>query len=266
MRIGIAISVYDKAAEVATNVNVIRKHWKHKDVFIAVCCNHRETYEKLKKLDIDSVVMGEDYAADKKADIRLRQYDCIKKSLTEAARNSEYVFHWHGDAYCLDSSSLLDLISEMKNKNYLISARGVWKNYKAFRGPDKAPSGEVDDHFFCIKSDHLISSKMYNNDHQVGFVKFVGERFSSEGILAIIMQKSTPDDKIFIYSDMRECEVSPDIVNDSRFFYEDNIPHRTLIPYNLDRGRKFLHSEDFEYTRRFFKELGVSVDLICENL
>jgi len=266
MRIGIAISVYDKIAEVATNVNIIRNHWKHKDVFISVCCNHKETYKKLEKLDIDSLVMGEDYPVHGKPDLRLRQYDCIKKSLTEAAKNSDYVFHWHGDAYCLDSESLLEIIREMITNDYLISARGVWKNYKAFRGESKAPYGEVDDHFFCIKSDHLISSKMYNNNEQIQRIRSLGSVFASEGILAMLMQESTTEDKIFIYSDMRECEVSPDIVNDSRFFYEDNIPHRTLCPYNLDRGRKFLHSEDFDHTRRFFSELGVSTDLICENV
>lgn len=266
MRVGIAISVYDKAAEVATNINVIRNHWKHKNVFIAVCCNHQNTYDKLKELDIDTVIMGEDYPVHGKPDLRLRQYDCIKKSLTESAKNSDYVFHWHGDAYCLDSDSLLGLISDMEEQGYLIAARGVWKNYKAFRGESKAPNGEVDDHFFCIKSDHLISSKMYDDDDQVEYIRDVGRRFASEGILATLMQKSTDEDKILIYSDMRECEVSPDVVNDSRLFYDDNIPHRTLCPYNLDRERKFLHSEDFVHTRRFFNELGVSTDLICDNL
>ena len=265
MKIGIAISVYDKGAEIATNVNVIRNHWKHKDVFIAVCCNHPQTYEKLKKLNIDAVVMGEDYPVKGKSDLRLRQYDCIKKSLTEAAKNSDYVFHWHGDAYCLDSGSLLDLIDQMKNKNYLIAARGVWKDHKSFRGASKTPDGDVDDHFFCIKSDHLISSKMYNDGNQVDHVRDMGKIVSSEGILATIMQQSTAEDRILIYSDMRECEVSPDIINDSRFFYDDNIPHMTLCPYNLDRDRKLLHSEDFAHTRRFFSELGVSEDLICEN-
>jgi hypothetical protein len=266
MKIGIAISVYDKAAEVATNVSIIRNHWKHKDVFISVCCNHPQTYEKLKSLDIDSLCMGEDYQVIGKSDLRLRQYDCIKKSLTEASKNSEYTFHWHADAYCLDSDSLISLIQQMKSNDYLISARGVWKNYKAFRGESKAPYGEVDDHFFCIRSDHLVSSKMYNDNEQVQRIRLLGQSIASEGILALLMQESTTEDRILIYSDMRECEVSPDIVNDSRFFYEDNIPHRTLCPYNLDRGRKFLHSEDFKYTRRFFNELDVSTDLICENL
>ena len=265
MRLGIAISVYDKAAEVATNVRLIRDSWKHKDVFISVCCNDPKTHRKLSVLDIDSLVEGIDYPVNQKSDLRLRQYDCIKKSLISAAKNSDYVFHWHSDAYCLDSDSLLNLIDEMNSKNCLIAARGVWKNYKAFRGESKAPNGEVDDHFFCINSNHLLSSNMYDDDDQIFYIKAISQKYASEGILATLMQKSTTEDKIFIYSDMRECEVSPDIVNDSRFFYDDNIPHRTLCPYNLDRGRKFLHSEDFLHTKRFFTELGISTSLICED-
>jgi|7_EtaG_2_1085326.scaffolds.fasta_scaffold00278_15 hypothetical protein len=266
MRIGIAISVYNKAAEVATNINLIRKHWKHKDVFISVCCNHPETYEKLKSLEIDSLVEGINYPVFQKSDLRLRQYDCIKKSVTSAAKNSDYVFHWHSDAYCLDSDTLISIIEDMNKNNSLIAARGVWKDYKSFRGPNKAPNGEVDDHFFCIDSSHLIDSGMYNNDDQVQYIKEISGIYCSEGILATLMQNVTPLEKIHIYSNMSECEVSPDIINDSRFFYNDDIPHRTLCPFNLDRKRMLLHSDDITHTKRFFSQLNVPNSLICESL
>ena len=59
-RIGIAISVYNKGAFVATNLNVFKHLWKKIKPYVAVSCNDPETFEKLSKLNIDNLVAGWD--------------------------------------------------------------------------------------------------------------------------------------------------------------------------------------------------------------
>ena len=132
-KIGVAMSVYNKGKFVATNVNVIRHVWKAK-VKIAVCCNDPGTYDKLQFLDIDSLVKGIDYPVTSKKDLRLRQYDTIKKSVSAAAVDTDYVIHWHADAFALDDEAIAELINYMQKNNIDFAARGFWKDSWKRRG------------------------------------------------------------------------------------------------------------------------------------
>ena len=261
-RIGIAISVYNKGAFVATNLNVFEHLWKKTKPYVAVSCNDPETFEKLSKLNIDNLVAGWDIPVTGKPTLRLRQYDTIKKSVTAAAEKSDYVIHWHGDAFALDPTSILEIIDHMDQNDYLFAARGFWKDYC---GP-KIPDGDLDDHFFIINSQHARESKMYSDDdEQLKYVQgLVARGLCSEGILSNLVQKVTPEDKVYIYSDMKECEVLPTDREDDR--YEDKIPHRTLPSVNFDPVRKFLHCDDMTHLERIFLEQGVDTNLIVREL
>ena len=197
-----------------------------------------------------------------KPTLRLRQYDTIKKSVTAAAEKSDYVIHWHADAFALDDKVILDLAYFMKEKNILFSGRGFGRNYKCA----KTPNGEIDDHSFMIDSHHVRTSGMYSDEPQhLKYVEgLVRAGLNSEGILFTLAQRVTPWEKIHVYSDMSECEVLPSKRKDPR--YPDRIAHRTLPPVNLDRKRRFLHCDDLDHLDRIFKEFNIDHNLIVREL
>jgi len=258
-RIGVAISVYDKGNFVMTGINVINNLWTISP-YISICCNHQETFEKLSRVDGVNVVRGDDLPFSNKNELRLRQYDCIKKSVLQACQNSEYVIHWHGDALSLSDSAILEIVDHMESNDIYFSGRGFWKDSTS----PKIPLGDIDDHFFIIKSSHVISSGMYDDD-KVDYVRMLARNgVCSEGILVILVQGCTSDDNIYIYSDMSECVVLPSQKVDDR--YDDKIAHRTLPPVNFDPIRKFLHCDDMAHLKRIFESERIDTELICENL
>lgn len=261
-KIGVAISVYNKGKFVATNLNVIEKVWKNVNPYIAVSCNDPDTKRNLERFKIDELVAGIDYEVRGKKDLRLRQYDTIKKSVSAAAKNSDYVIHWHADAFALDDSSILSLVDEMEEKGYLFAGRGFGSKHVS----PKQPMGDVDDHFFILNSRHVRDSGLYSDDKdQIEYVRsLIQAGVSSEGILACLVLKVTDEEKCWLYSDMSECEVLPSNRTDDR--YSDNVAHRTLPPVNFDKKRKFLHCDDYGHLERIFEEQEISNDLISHNL
>ena len=256
--IGVAISVYDKGNFVKTNINIIKNLWKI-DPYVSVCCNHDETFSKLSKIDGVSVVKGEDLPFEHKWQLRLRQHDCIKKSIMQACQNSEYVVHWHGDAFALKESAIIEIISHMASNNIWFAGRGFWKDFIS----PKVPAGDIDDHFFILRSDHVNFTGMYDEDKQDYVESLARAGVCSEGILGVLVQNCTDDKNIYIYSDMSECFVLPSDRVDSR--YQDNIAHRTLPPVNFDKERGFLHCDDIACLEQIFDEENIDTSLICRE-
>lgn len=263
-KIGVAISCYNKGNFVATNLNVFKALWKSMPR-VAVSCNDPETYSKLKNIPEINVVRGKDLPVEKgskfKQQLRARQYDTIKKSVTEAAKNTDYVIHWHADAFAIKEEAIISIIEKMDKEDYLFAGRGFWKDYIEL----KVPNGDLDDHFFIVNSEHIRNTYFYSEEKdQLDHVsKLLARGVCSEGILSNLMQQVTPEEKIYIYSDMRECEVLPSERSDKR--YPDKIAHRTLPPVNFDRGRGFLHCDDLSHLNRIFNEVGIDTDLIVEK-
>jgi len=260
IKIGVAMSVYNKGAFVATNLNIFESVWENLTPHVAVCCNDTATREKLSLLNIDTLVPGNDYEVNSKNDLRLRQYDCIKKSVSAAAVGTDYVIHWHADAFALDENAVLNMAHQMRNAGALFAGRGLWQSYPC----SKTPNGDIDDHFFMANSAHIRNSGIYSDDMIDEVKKMILAGMCSEGILATLVQKFTDANDILIYSDMSKCEVLETTRHDYR--YSDGIPHRTLPPVNFDRSRKFLHCDDMNHLHRIFMELEIDPKLIVAQL
>ena len=272
-RLGVAISVYNKVNELQTNVNIIRNHWPANDVYISVCCNDPSSYNEIAKMDIDYIAEGHDYKKDPKTHReheknwkRLRTYDTIKKSVLGCIDQSEYIAHWHADAYALDMNKIYEMLDVMAANGYKVAFRGK------FRGliNNKMPYGHIDDHFSIYSSEHVKKTHLFNESKkQISAVKSVSGLWNSEGILSALIQSATYPKQIWHYDDMSKNIVHPDApVNKKPHdplgddWYPDGIAHSVLPPYNFDPVRKFLHSDTIEYTRRFFKECNIPLDLI----
>ncbi|MAH43817.1 hypothetical protein CL614_08935 [archaeon] len=263
-KLGVAISTYNKIDEVATNINVIRKHWKNKDVFISVCCNDPQNLDRVKSLDIDCFTPGIDYKPSQflqpKAWRRMRQYDTIKKAVLGCVNETEYVIQYHGDAYVLDDSVVFTMLDEMKRNNMKVAFRGKWKYENTH---PKRPAGHIDDHFVIFESEHVRMTNLFSDDNeQLEAAKKGAAFWSSEGILSYLIQKVTPPSALWHYDDMRHNIVDLESYNVEDPFYPDKIPHDNIPPLNFDPNRLFLHSDTNEFTEKYFSECGVDVGLI----
>ena len=115
VKIGIAISLYDKFEELSLLIDIIRSNWNGEYV-ISVCCNHPDGKKKIQNLDIDCYSQGEDINFSKsltdfqkKINLNGRVLDSIKKSCLGAINHgADYVMHLHTDAWPLNEHSLLN--------------------------------------------------------------------------------------------------------------------------------------------------------------
>lgn len=256
MRLGVAISVFNKFDFVKINLEIFKKVWKTHP-YVSICCNHKETYDKLKKFENQeiTVVLGEDMPVNSKKDLRRRQHDCIKKSINQCLDKTDYVVHWHADAFALDESSIVELINTMKLKDYKFAGRGLWKKYKS----SKVPEGDLDDHFFILDSKTFVDLDIFSEKNAKTVNNLIESEVCSEGILSYLINLHLPEDKIFIYSDFSECEVLKSDKTDSR--YKDNIAHRTLPPVNFDPVRKFLHCDQIDKINDFFSKSNIKFSI-----
>ncbi|MBT3464524.1 hypothetical protein HN451_06025, partial [archaeon] len=132
MKIGIAISLYDKFDELAILIDIIKKNWKG-DYIISVCSNHENPEPFLKDLDIDIFTKGDDIIVTKdmpwmrnSINMRSRVSDCIKKSCTAAINSgADYVMHLHTDAWPLKEKEILKIIEHMKENKKTFAFRGL---------------------------------------------------------------------------------------------------------------------------------------------
>ena len=267
-RLGIAISVYNKFDEVCTNINVIRNHWKAKDIHISVCCNDPETFERYRDTDIDNLVIGVDYRPFEFIDKgwkRMRQHDTIKKSILGCVDHCEYVIQMHGDAFALDDSVVFEMIDHMAKNDIKLAYRG-----RPVTNSPKTPYGHIDDHFMILDCDYVKQVGFFSNVMTDMMIKQKCHVWCSEGILGYLAHTFLNDDQIWHYDDMRH-----NIVHEKYYpaesghvidsYFEDGIGHSVIPPFNFDPNRKFLHSDKWEYTERFFKETGVPVSLISRT-
>ena len=256
-KLGAAISVYDKSNDVMTNVDIIRNHWEdNNDSFISVCCNDPGSISKIKELNVDSVVEGEDIQYLRKPDKRMRIFDCIEKSIL--ACESEFIIHYHADAYALSSSSIFELIDKMEENNFHVAFRGRGTDYRTA----KCIHGDVDDHFIIFRRSEIEKRDFFNiGNGRLGITRQqYFEVGNPESFLSYLIKSSFSEEEIYFYSNMEQNIVEIGEKEDS--FYPDNVPHRNANPYNIDEKRKFLHIGDPTMTRDTLLQYGVPNEMI----
>jgi len=86
-----------------------------------------------------------------------------------------------------------------------------------------------------------------------------------EEILSFLIQQATPEEALWHYDDMRENIIDQKVNDGLDLYYPDGIQHNAIPPLNFDPNRKFLHSDKFEYTTKYFEECNVPTDLIIKS-
>jgi|ETNvirenome_6_85_1030632.scaffolds.fasta_scaffold00079_23 hypothetical protein len=255
-KIGIALSVYNKIDELNTNINIIRSHWKDEnDSFISVCCNDPSSFERVKSLDIDKFTAGDHSIQNTpKPYRRLRIFDCIMTSILNCS--SEFIVHYHSDAYATKVEPILEIIDFMNKNNIHVAFRGRGLEYRT----EKCIHGDVDDHFIIFRKSEIDKRNIFNIDNIVDYFK-VG---NPESLLSFIIQSNFKENEIYFYDDMRYNKVNHESLPSDEF-YQDNIMHRAMNPYNLDLARGFYHIGDSSLVQDILTNADIPDNIICKQ-
>jgi len=251
-KIGLAISLYDKIKELETNINIVREYWtSHNDAFISVCCNDPQTIDDVKKLDVDNVVAGENILPLSKAHRRSRIFDCITKSISNCT--SEFIVHFHSDAYALNPDAIEDIIAHMQAEKKHVAFRGRGLEFRS----GKCIHGDADDHFVIFRREEVMRRNIFNDPGSRLEYFGVG---NPESYLAYLIQKYYSPEETYWYSNMGENIVSPDVPSDP--YYHDHVMHRSANPFNIDEKRLFFHIGNNIFVHELLGKYGLSKDLI----
>lgn len=186
MKIGIAITLYDKFEELKLLVDIIRHNWKEKYI-ITVCSNHPDAAKHMKDIDVDAWVQGEDIKYSPKLpyirasiNITCRILDGIKKSCT-AANNLgvDYVMHLHTDAWALKEEEVVKLAEHMKRNKIRFAGRGMGLGKAR---PD-CPLGHLDDMFFMYDVRFIEERKFFDYNP----LELLPDRLTIHGVLSLLI-------------------------------------------------------------------------------
>jgi hypothetical protein len=256
MKVGIAISLYDKFKELSILIDIIKNNWKG-DYIISVCSNHKNPEPHIKDLDIDVFTKGEDihFVKDlewmrKSINFRSRISDCIKKSCNGAINaGADFVMHLHTDAWPLKEEEVLKVIEEMKKKKKTLAIRGM--GFGKYR--HDCPTGHIDDMFWIMESKALKKTKFLD----FNTIAMLPHKLSIHGLLSLLMVTRVGLENIYHYD------------NHIGHVHWDGKPH----PIDLERGRPSMFDPKRAMVHvdvnAFPKELGKSVQamyLVDHNL
>ena len=161
MKIGFAITLYDKFEELKQLVKIIRS-WKG-DYYISVCCNHPDAYyilgQAVESGEIDALVnprpiaqLGEWTVKDGKGKAKafahnIRCVENVRRSC-QALENTgcDIGVHLHSDAWFLNEDKLKQLVQAMidRKKRVAVRGRGLEDTFNPFSSC--TTFGNVDDH------------------------------------------------------------------------------------------------------------------------
>lgn len=243
-KIGLAISLFNKVEELKTNVSIVRNYWQsHSDSYISVCCNDYKSLNELKNININKLIQGDNLSYQTKPQKRIRIFDCIKKSLLGA--ESEFVIHFHADAYALSVNSILNIIETMEKNNQHVAYRGKGLHFRSA----KCIHGDVDDHFLIFRTSVIKDRKLFENIDVNSYFQVS----NPESLLAYIISNNFNINEIYFYDNLKYNIVDQNnLVKDT--WYDDGINHRQMNPYNLDKQRGFYHIGDKLLTNKFLIE------------
>ena len=230
-KLGIALSTFDKVEEVAINVEIIRKHWtSNNDAFISVCCNDPDSYSAIQKLDIDAFSIGDTERHDPKPYKRLRQFECIKKSVLNC--KSEFAVHYHADACAVNVDNILKIINHLKQNRQFVAFRGKGVD---FQGAGKTAYGDVDDHFVFFNCEEVKKRNIFFQPAALTFL----HTLNIESFLSKTLKENFTKEELCHYHDMAD--------------------NRAMNPFNADEKRQFYHCSTLEIMQNKLTELGIKL-------
>lgn len=234
MKIGFAITAYDKFEEAKILIEIIRKEFKG-DYKISFCSNHSSGKVFAQENDVDAYIQGRDipyFQADihnpdslqNRISIVLRSTDTVQRSCLNAmTMDVDYIIHMHSDAWVLNEDKLNDLIKLMVSNNKRVAFRGGTGFDYAYMSQMMA----MDDHFFIFEKEFAIESKLFEFSPEY----FFPERYNVHEILFMNFLVKAGLQNIWCYRKI-----------DQLYNYDGKIHGwNTLRPVSWDPQYMFLH-------------------------
>jgi len=167
MKIGFAITAYDKFEEAKILFEIIRKEFKNR-YKISFCSNHPKGEKFAMQNDLDNYIQAKNIPflggnIHNPKDVRrlvsivLRSTNSVQMSCVGAMEMEvDYIIHMHADAWVLNEIKLLELVKDLKRSGKFLAVRGCGLEYL---GGD-IPFGHVDDHFFVFEKKYFKRNKI----------------------------------------------------------------------------------------------------------
>ncbi|MFX1294027.1 MAG: hypothetical protein ACFFD2_04110 [Promethearchaeota archaeon] len=257
MKIGFAITAYDKFEEAKILFEIIRKEFKG-DYQISFCSNHPNGKEFAEENNVNNYKQGRDipyFGGDRhspnklkdKVSIILRSTDTVQNSCIAAMEmDVDYIIHMHSDAWVLNETKLIELIEKLKSMNKKLAVRGAGleQYYK------DSPFGHMDDHFFVFEKKYFLENNIFDFLPE----EFWPHRFTIHGILFTNFLIKLGLKRIWYYRDTK----------DLLCFDGKKMNQRGVRPSSFDPYYKFLHlhrgSFPYDYGQKvqamYLKEAG----------
>ncbi|MBS3154102.1 hypothetical protein J4424_02220 [Candidatus Woesearchaeota archaeon] len=238
MKIGIAITLYDKFDELKILVDIIRSNWKGK-YYIAVSSNHPDAQKRMEGIPVDVFIQARDiYWTPGLAYIRsMVNMTCrIQDSLQHSCKLAmtlpvDYVLHLHTDAWPLKESEVLDLVSFMKEHKIMFAARGMGL---AKARPD-CPLGHIDDMFFIFDTSYVKKVGFFDYDP----LDMLPDRLTVHGVLSLLIVSKIGLKNFYLYENHTK-QIFWDGQRADPYF-ERGKP----MMFDLQRGFLHVHSQSF---------------------
>lgn len=169
IKIGFAITTYDKFEEAEILIDILRECFKE-EYPIALCSNHPAGEDFARRMNIKYYIQGEDIAVTP-VGLKRRTLDTIMKSCTKAMEMPvDYIIHTHSDGWVLDEEAIRKLVAELKLENKALAIRGFGDTYEQcdrttigkYHLIEGTPFGHVDDHFFVFNKKKFLEKKVFD--------------------------------------------------------------------------------------------------------
>jgi len=207
MKIGFAITTYNKFEEAKILFDIIRKEFKG-DYPISFCSNHPSAKNFVKKEKPEIFTQGINYPlspgpiplpSKRRTLLIMRATDTIQKSCQGVLKlNVDYIIHMHSDAWVLNEKKLRTLIERIIEKKKKFAVRGLGFSWM---GTD-TPLGHVDDHFFVFDRKFAIEKKFFDFNVE----EFWPHKLSIHGILAVNLISKIGLNNIWYYKNAEKLE------------------------------------------------------------
>lgn len=248
MKIGFAITAYDKFEEAKILFEIIREEFQENHE-ISFCSNHEKGKDFAKKEGIKYYAQGRNipyYGGDihrpdtlkNRVSIVLRSTDTVRQSCQNALNmDVDYIIHMHSDAWVLNEKKLIDLISELNlnKKKFALRGAGLEELYQ------DAPLGHMDDHFFIFDRKYCLDNKVFEFKPE----HFFPHIFTVHGILFINILTKIGLDKIWYYQNTKN------LLN-----YDNKVlGMRTVKPVSYDPIHEFFHLHRGSFPDNYGKKI-----------
>jgi hypothetical protein len=244
MKLGIAVSVYDKFEELRILLDILNSFESVHQV--VVIRNDKASNDDYIKFEIDEnctkVLENDKFkflndSSLKNESITARIWESQRQGLLELSENNDYVIHTHSDGWVLNEFELLNIVDLIFKANKIMAFRGPGLSYRNSKGEIL---GKLDDHFYILKGSFLKNSSFIRRSP----LSLPLDLLNIHGILAFWIHAEISFEKTIHYEDFTEVfDWEGKIINYSK----TNAPMLRPLHFSDRYMLLHIHRSDFDF-------------------